>query len=284
VFRPPGFLTGLIADDWPGRGTMTLDSPPEGASEWLALALAGLVADPRQTAALYELFGGFCHEYRNLLNGLRMGLYLARRRAEAGGDEVWNDVERRYAIAERTINRFQQLCRPYSICPVQLALGDLVNDRQPTWSARLSERGRALVLNPPQVDSPGAFDPSRLGPALDDLVMWRAAAGDLRTDLRLQWGLDGDNFHVVWDEPPATAGRDDMEDETQADKVLAGHDPEADTLAALSLPLLARVVGSHGGTVATSGHDAWRLTLRWPRQSRLTTREATPCSASSRPL
>ena len=48
-------------------------SPLDG----LTPLLCRIVSDPAQLESLHEVLGGFCHQSRNLLNSLKLSIYLA---------------------------------------------------------------------------------------------------------------------------------------------------------------------------------------------------------------
>jgi hypothetical protein len=131
----------------------------------------------------------------------------------------------------------------------------------------------------PRRSRPGAFDPMHVSLAFDELVAWRATVGDPANDLRVQWSTDHDGFIVEWDEPGASAARPEVAARVTPDlgPDLNAETPEAESLAALTLPLLVRVMRSHGGTALATGSDRWGLTLRWPLDARPKQQEAAPC-------
>lgn len=255
---------------------------PEGSAEELARALARIARDPGATCRLHDVFGGFCHQFRNLLNSLKITLYLAKKHGAPGGDDPWSGLEPRYALAERFIDRFQLICRPMTLNLVRLPIDALFQDREASWSTLLNARGKRLRLGPGDASTPGAFDPMRLGAGLDDLVIWRARAGNPAADLRVRWSADAAGFCVEWDEPCPTDSTSpdpggpsfDLTQDTDTTSI------EADVLAALTVPLLTRVMTSHHGALVEGGPGPWSLTLRWPLDARPTQREAPPCSAS----
>lgn len=257
---------------------MTRTPQDAPVAEALASSLALAADDPFKADQLHTIFGKFCHDFRNLLNSLRMSLYLARRATGPDREAAWLDLEPRYSIVERFIDRFHLICRPMNLSFVKLPLDVLFDDRKTAWSQLLLSRGRNLILVAPSGLTVGDFDPMRLGSGFDDLVAWRAVAGGPQTDLRVRWSTDARSFRVDWDEPPCSKplGLDDPSRENPPPIPL-----EADLLAALTLPLLTKIMSSHGGSLQTGGSDGdrWRLNLRWPLDARHTLREATPCSA-----
>src|SRR5262249_9029856 len=115
-----------------------------------------------------------------------------------------------------------------------------------------------LILDPPREPAVGSFDPGRLGPALDDLVAWRAKACPPGCDVRLSWRGGEGAFHVLWRERLYRSSAADV-----------GHPPEGGGgapahLALLALPVLTRVLPLHGGSVEVAEHEGWQLHMRWP--------------------
>jgi hypothetical protein len=246
-------------------GLMTDEDSP---TEQLAGALARVAADPDLTRHLHEVLGAYCHRCRNHLNSLKISLYLARRVGGSGGQNVWRDLEPRYELVERFVDRLQLICRPMPLSLVRLPLSLLIDDRRGAWSEQLQGQGRRLIVSPPEGPEVGDFDPMRLGQGLDGLVSWRSRAGDPGSDLRVSWTADRGTFHVVWDEPPGP-----------------GPDPgfgppdgsAADSTDALALPLLTRLMTLHGGALLQARRSRWRLDLRWPIDARSTLREPQRC-------
>jgi signal transduction histidine kinase len=250
---------GTVGDGAGNSQDMGSLSATEPSAADLAGVLARVAANPGQTRHLHEILGGYCHQYRNLLNSLKMTLYLARRGVDASVDDAWPGLERRYLLVEWFVDRLQQLCRPLSLNRVRLPLILLIEDRRSSWTETLARRGRRLLLEPPAEDAVGSFDPLWLGQGLDDLVDWRASAGRPGTDLRIRWSFDGGGSNVVIDEPERTGPPTPTRTGTyrELDDAAAG-------LSALTIPFLTRVMTLHRGTLIAHGPEPWRLCLRWP--------------------
>jgi hypothetical protein len=268
--------TGLVDAAWSESGSeraekwseMRFTTDAEGSADQLAGALARIATNPQQTHQLHEILGHFAHQCRNLLNSMKISLYLADRAREHEFTPRWRDLETRYLEVERFFERVQLFCRPMPLTLVNLPLNLLIEERAGAWTDVLRERGRRLRLVPPPVPPVGRFDPTRLGQGLDDVVAWRARLGDQETDLRLAWMEDSAQFHLVWDEPV----RGDSIDLTTP---LAGSLTEqgvsssratdcSEALTALTVPLLSRIVSLHGGSLEATSLNPWRLDLRWP--------------------
>jgi hypothetical protein len=245
-------------------------SAGEPCAERLAEALLPIAADPGQTRHLHEILGAYCHQCRNLLHSLKLCLFLARRGSGAQGDDdaIWRSLEATNRELERFLDRLHQLCRPTPLSTIRVGLEVLVADRREEWSRVLAERGRLLVLGRRGGDAEGAFDPIRLGQALDDLVAWRARDGTPGTALRLRYGTDEGSFGLEWDEPggrpqerrdqpwPGPASLEQICDDGAGDVATAAY-------RALTIPVLARVMALHGGLLETTDSGRWRLRLRW---------------------
>jgi hypothetical protein len=233
-----------------------------------AVELVGLLgriaSDPRRTDELHRLLGGYCHDSRNILNSLKMCLYLGRRSGGACVDDRWVDVEACYGEIEWFIDRLHQLCRPTPLTPVRAPLDLLFEERREVWSRDLEAWGRRLALAPPTVPAEGSFDPMRLGAALDDLVAWRARRGIPGADLRVSWAsIDSASaLEVCWSE--RTPGDLKTADTAGGQPAARPGQRDSHALDLLCLPMLTRIVTLHGGTVETSERDGWRLRMHWP--------------------
>lgn len=254
----------------------------ESPSDRLARALASAASDDEKTRQLHAIFGGFCHEVRNVLNSLHMSLYLARKSSGPDWSDLWTSIEPGYQLVERFIDRFQTVCRPFTICPVKMPLGALFDDRRDQWSDVLAGQGRELRLEPKrEAGVPVPFEPQKLGSAFDDLVAWRAALGPAGTALRACWWVDQGQAHVEWDEP---SGEGPRPRKPSTIKSKSGRRPEtaleAELYAALTIPLLTRIVRAQGGSLESSSERSWCVRLKWPIEGTSEDREMPTCSAS----
>jgi hypothetical protein len=216
----------------------------------LAKLLLRVASCPRRAEALYQLLGDFCHEFRNRLNCLKLGLYLAKRERPVAEEGGWPGPERAYLELEQLIEQLQMICRPIRLVPIRLDLATFLEDRQPTWERYLANRELRLVLVSPGCPTVCQFDPTRLAKGLDTLVSWRAVVGAPGSVAQLRWGLEGKQIRLRWEEVPGRA-REALP--------LDGVSPFS-----LAIPLLARIVCVHGGTIKFSNRSGLRLTLRWP--------------------
>jgi hypothetical protein len=224
------------------------------ASATLGQALSRLVTDPVRVEALHAVLGPFCHRSRNILNSLKISLYLARRQetAPGGSEDLWAEVEQRYRMVEEFFDRLQMLWRPLSQALVRIPLSLLLEDRRERWVAQFAAHDRVLQMRATGKDDAGDYDPNSLGAALDAFVAWRAAVGEADRDARLRWQTRERRFELEWDEPRAPL-------RARAETASSALRPES-----LALPLLGRVIAAHGGVVELVEPSGGHLRLSWP--------------------
>jgi len=219
-----------------------------------------IVQDPAQLNGLHSLMGPYCHQSRNLLNGLKIAMYIARSRERScgersGGGPEWEDLDRLYQAVEQRFDRLQTICRPMIVTLVRLPFSLLVEERRGTWVDRFSSRERVLDLIAPEPgeDGGGDYDPNSLGLALDAFVLWRAEAGMKGQGAQFRWWTRRGRIHLEWVESPRKS--------TQRARAVT-----ADGLSTpLALPLLIRVITAHGGSFERIDPDGRRLRLSWPQ-------------------
>jgi len=232
------------------------------SDETLTAALFRLVSDPAQVSGLHEILGVFCHHCRNTLNGMKLTFHLVKRGPPQSIPEGWGELEARYQELEQLVDRIQLICRPMALSPIRTSLGLLLEERRGSWAEALSRRDRRLEWVPPSEPAVGDFDPLRLGQGLDALVAWRSEVGEPGRPVQLRWTADDGHFQLVWEEPG-----------------VVGLEPSAggaDRFESLALPLMARVIAAHRGTLDVANRDGLRVSLRWPLDVRLSI-ENTPC-------
>jgi hypothetical protein len=239
--------------------------PHEGpAEEELTCSALRQVDDPERAERLRHLLSGFNHRCRNSLNGIKMSLYLSNRQWKGAAPPSWVEIEQKYQEMERLFDRLQVIYRPLSMTMVRSPLGQLVDERLPSWRSWFTRSGRTLEIEPPCQEVPGDFDPIHLGHALDAFVGWRADHGSSPGNPRLRWRIDAGFFEVAWIEGNSdqTCGPN-HKPETRHIRETTNPSSAFDCL---SLPLLARIVAAHGGCQETMRDPAaFRLKLRWPR-------------------
>jgi hypothetical protein len=219
------------------------------------------VDDQVQIDQLRRMLSGFSHQYRNLLNGIKLSLYLFRRECNGRIPACCNEIERTYHEIEGLFGSLQSIYGPLTMSMVRSPLGQLVAELSPNWRARLQSRGLTLMLDPPERDVAGDFDPLQLGLGLDRLVAWRAETIRSGDQPRLSWRNNDGFFNVCWSEC-----RDEWRCRKQVDTAVPcprsktqGH---ADGLA---LPLLSRIIACHGGRLERTQDPLLRVSLSWPQ-------------------
>lgn len=213
----------------------------------LASSLARLVSDSTQVDALYRSLGDQCHDWRNLLNALKLSLHLARRTAGEPERAFWTEVDERYQRLEAFVEDLQLICRPIALVTIRLPFSAFLLDRMPDWSRLLAEGG--CWLETP--DGLGAghveLDLMRMTRAIDSFVAWRAEVIGTPGAVRLGVCADADSLRFDWVEqaPP--------------NPIL-----EASQETRLALPLLIRVVSLHGGELEVLEEAGMTVRIRLP--------------------
>jgi hypothetical protein len=218
--------------------------------EGLGGALLAIAADTPRVERLYQVLERYCHRLRNRLNCLKMSLYLAKRMETGDGLADWTELEARYRTLEQLMEEFQVFYGSMSLQPIRAPLGMFLDEHRQSWVQWLGARGRKLELLAPATPAIGEFDPSRLGQCLDALVAWRAEVGPPEIPVRVRWWAGEGRLHLLWEEPGAR-----LQEEAGA---------RDDRRASLALPMVARVVAAHRGTLDISLRDAVSLCLSWP--------------------
>ncbi len=206
----------------------------------------------------HQMLRHFSHRCRNSLSGIKLGLYLLKKEAEGPLPSCWNELARTYDDIEQLFNRLQRIYQSESLTLVRSPLGDLIIERLPLWRSRYGKRGRTILIDPPDNDVAGDFDPMHFGLGLDAFVAWRAESCD-SIQPRLGWRVAGDCFEICWQETHATPHDPD---ECATGFVRSSHSGPTQSLALL---LLARVAATHGGELETRNDPALGITIRWPQ-------------------
>lgn len=216
----------------------------------LTCSLMGIASNPVKVRALHEILGGFCHQCRNTLNSLKLSLYLTKRDATHQATPLWKELDQRYKEVELVFDRLQAICRPMTLTPIRASLSLIMEERKPHWIERMALRNRSLHLLAPKTPDVGDFDPIRLADCLDSFVHWRAEVGEVGQPAQLAWGIAENHFLIEWDEQ-CSVGR-------------GGSDPDSGLTDPLALPLMARVLSAHGGSMTLDSHDGLHLRASWP--------------------
>jgi hypothetical protein len=231
------------------------------AEDELSCSILRLVDDPKRIETLRKMLRSFNHQCRNSLNGIKMSLYLFKR--EAGGQvpQRWLELEHTYQELERLFDRLQVIYRPLSLTLVHSPFGQLVNERLHTWGPLFDQRGRGLEVAPPGDDGPSEFDPMYLGLALDAFVAWRAKVGSVNFETRLSWKIEKESLEVTWEEALPAEGCPAAEPQCVG---VQSSRPQGQ-MDSLALPLLARIVAAHGGSLETGNEPDYATRIRLPR-------------------
>jgi hypothetical protein len=209
-----------------------------------------VATDGGRGSELSDTLREFFHDARNRLNSLKIGLYVARRDARREQGAVWEELDLSYRGLERLVDRIQTICRPVELAPIHSDLGHWLDERRAFWSSRFGERRGRIEWAPPTTPAVGWFDPMRLIQALDALVCWRAGEGGRDDPARLAWRAGASQFHVEWSEP-----------QRRVDEPLEGREGRA---VSMTLPLLARIIAAHAGSMEVSTRGGLVIRLTWP--------------------
>ncbi len=224
-----------------------------------------LVSSDERVESLKDSASVFIHRIRNLLNGIKMSLYILRRGASGCQSVDWADLERVYGAVETLLDRLQLIYKSQGLKTIRCPLGQLISDRLPTWRRLLAARGLVLDVDEPGEDPPSDFDPSSFTLGLDAFVSWRAEVAPLGSRILLVWRIDDDELELCWKEDGPQGGPGTpVGSGTPVGQVQAPRRPSIG-VDSLALPLLARTIALHGGRLETSPSPDLRLTLRWPR-------------------
>lgn len=208
--------------------------------------LLHVARDPQFRQLVYEHLGEYCHNCRNRLNSLKLGLFLAMKQATGPRSEAWRPIEGCYQELERTVELLQAICRPIILSPVTLELDLLIEDRRQEWARILEDKGCTLTCVAPSGQATATFDVDRMGQALDSMVRWRAGDYGSNRSARLRWWVDSKSAHISWQE-------------TNPSPVKPPED-----IPTWHLPLLARLITAHGGEYRMVEGPDWHLDLSWP--------------------
>ncbi len=165
-----------------------------------------------------------------------------------------------YVNDEELLDQLQAIYRQISLTLVRGAFRCWVQDRQRLWSDWFASGCGTLELVPPEQESAGEFDPMCLTMGFDALARWRASAVSAGQSARISWRTGDDQFEVSWHESGGTAHapiRPPAQTSPGSPSLWAAHQP-------LALPLLARVMTAHRGTMEWSWEPEFHALLRWP--------------------
>lgn len=239
---------------------MSLPHLQERATACLSSSLLPLVTDPERVDSLKAVVGTFVHRTRNLLNGIKMSLYILRRGSTGSRSDEWAELERVYGAVETLLDRLQMIYKSRGLTTIHCPLGQLIRDCLPGWRGLLARRGLVLDVAAPTNEDSADFDPASFTQGLDAFVSWRAEVAARGSRILLGWRINGDNLELWW--------KEDAPECEQAEESLAldGTCVGVDTLA---LPLLARITALHGGGLEARRNPDLCVTIRWPRFHRV---------------
>ncbi|APW61001.1 hypothetical protein [Paludisphaera borealis] len=234
--------------------------PRDGsADDGLSSSLLRFVDDD-QLGPLRHALSDFNHRCRNLLNGMKMSFYLAKRSSPGPLSERWGELDQTYCAVEQLFERLSTIYRTMPLTLMKLRFGSLVDERSRGWAAWFQQNGNTLTLEPPDREAIGEFDAMRLITAIDAFVAWRAESMPRGGRAFLKWATDGGCFQLAW--------REQASDLTQPEAAVSDPFPARGSLAAatgsLSLPLLARVISEHRGRLTWTREPHVEARIRWP--------------------
>jgi hypothetical protein len=211
--------------------------------------------DDGQVGPLRHALSDFNHRCRNLLNGMKMSFYLAKRSSPGPLSERWGELDQTYRTVEQLFERLSTIYRNMPLSLMTVPFGSLAAERSSVWREWFEQAGNALTLEPPECETAGQLDAMRLVSAIDGFVAWRAASMPRGGRALLNWSTDGGCIELVWREHAPEAPSTEPADVQR---------PSSATMGSLSLPLLARVVAEHRGRVTWSREPRVEARVRWP--------------------
>lgn len=236
------------------------EGPADGG---LSSALLPIVQDGERLEHARSVLSGFCHRSRNVLNGIKMSLYLFRRESRSAVPDCWEEIESVYHQVEQLFDCLQTIYRPMAIAVVRSPIQDLIHHHLPKWRSWYEARGREIELEPAGRHAVGEFDPAQLGVGLDALASWRAEAAPVRGATRVGWGLEDGSIVLRWREIPGRPADDPIRPSGAKGCDAAGSPPRR--VDALALPMLARIVAAHRGRLEIEHGAGFGVCLRWPQ-------------------
>lgn len=212
----------------------------------LAGALLRCVEEPERIPLLQSLLDRYCHRLRNRLNSMKLSLYLSRRLSgEVYGPE-WVRADLAYRTIEMTIEQVQLFCNPLQAMPVDGDLDVWVRDHRTSWEKLLVGHPVHLEYEPSSEPLPTQFDWYRLAQGLHGLVLYWAGLEDHDCVIRLSWGRELNSLFLRFESDSSIVRPKDSTEN-------------------LALPVLARVLMAHGGTLLIPASET-SIILTWPSE------------------
>ena len=144
--------------------------PLDGSAEdELSSSLLRFV-DDGQLGPLRQALSDFNHRCRNLLNGMKMSFYLAKRSSPGPLSERWVELDQTYSAVEQLFERLSTIYRVMPLTLMNVAFGSLAAERSSVWRDWFQKAGGTLTLEPPDGESIGELDAMRLMSAFDSFV------------------------------------------------------------------------------------------------------------------
>jgi hypothetical protein len=228
------------------------------ADDGLSSSLLRFV-DEGQLGPLRQALSDFNHRCRNLLNGMKMSFYLAKRSSPGPLSERWGELDQTYGAVEQLLERLSTIYRSMPLTLLKLRFGSLVDERSSVWASWFEQHGNTLTLEPPDREAVGELDAMRLISAIDAFITWRAESLPRGGRAFLKWATEGGCFQLSWiEQVPEHARNNRFPVEGVPDSRL----PTA--TGALSLPLLARVISEHRGRLTWTREPNVEARMRWP--------------------
>jgi hypothetical protein len=206
-----------------------------------------------------QMLRHFTHRCRNTLSGIKLGVYLLKKELEGQSPSRWNELGRTCDEIEKLFDRLQRIYQSTSVTVVRSPLSQLIAERLPVWRSRYAMCGRTILVDPPERESPGDFDPTHLGFGLDAFVGWRAESVESK-EPRLAWRVTGGQFEISWQE--SSVEGQNRHPHSQHSSPARSPD---DCASSMALLLLARVAADHNGELEVRSDPALDVKVRWPQ-------------------
>ncbi len=214
--------------------------------EGLDAQLEAIARDASLRGEIYGKIGEYCHQCRNRLNSLKLGLYLVKQLAASENIGCWSEVDHHYSELESRLEHLQRLCRPLALSRIRIDLDLLIADRRKSWTQLWVAADRRLRFEIPIRPVVASLDVDRMGQALDGIIAWRARAAAGGVDTEVRWWIESGDVHLSWAEQHSDHSRES-----------SGEDR-------WPLAWLIRVVAEHEGQTTVREEDGWTIEICWP--------------------
>jgi hypothetical protein len=228
--------------------------------EGLTCSLLQLAQDDRKIEHLREELSGFTHRFRNLLSSVKMSLYFMKRGADRPLPPWWAEIEQNYGGIEQLLDQLQLIYKPMPLTLVRAPFSSFVLDRERIWRDLFATSNRSLQIVPPSEESAGELDPMYLSVGFDALLRWRAPALVSGHYARFSWMTAEGRLEACWHE----LGIEGLAQKRENLQPRLGRSAAATPQRALALPLLARVIKAHQGTMRWRSVPEFEIVFGWP--------------------